>query len=201
MMIACKYGVARGLFSNESGLGTAPIAAASAQTKNPVRQAMVSMTGTFWDTVVVCAVTGIVIVSSQLRLPELYTNAADDALTQIAFAQLPYVGSYVLAIALSIFAFTTILGWSYYGERCVTYLFGAKRVTPYRILFLAVLFYGAVADLGVIWTFSDLMNGLMAFPNLVSVLLLSGVIVKETRHYLWEKRLDENAPPVPEVDE
>ena len=201
MMIACKYGVARGLFSNESGLGTAPIAAASAQTKNPVRQAMVSMTGTFWDTVVVCAVTGIVIVSSQLRLPELYTNAADDALTQIAFAQLPYVGSYVLAIALSIFAFTTILGWSYYGERCVTYLFGAKRVTPYRILFLAVLFYGAVADLGVIWTFSDLMNGLMAFPNRVSVLLLSGVIVKETRHYLWEKRLDENAPPVPEVDE
>ena len=201
MMIACKYGVARGLFSNESGLGTAPIAAASAQTKNPVRQALVSMTGTFWDTVIVCAITGIVIVSTQLRLPELYVNVKDDALTQIAFSQLPYVGSYVLAIALSIFAFTTILGWSYYGERCVTYLFGAKRVMIYRIVFLVVLFYGAIADLGIIWTFSDLMNGLMAFPNLVSILLLSGVIVKETKHYLWDKHLDEHAPPAPVVDE
>lgn len=195
MMVACKYGVARGLFSNESGLGTAPIAAASAQTKNPVRQALVSMTGTFWDTVVVCAVTGLVIVSSQLRLPELFTGAADDALTQIAFGQLPYIGNYILAIALSIFAFTTILGWSYYGERCIGYLFGRRSIMVYRIVFLIVLYYGAIADLGIIWTFSDLMNGLMAFPNLVSVLLLSGVIVKETRHYLWENRLDEHAPP------
>lgn len=195
MMVACKYGVARGLFSNESGLGTAPIAAASAQTKNPVRQALVSMTGTFWDTVVVCAVTGLVIVSSQLRLPELFTGAADDALTQISFSQLPYVGNYILAIALSIFAFTTILGWSYYGERCIGYLFGRRSIMVYRIVFLIVLYYGAIADLGIIWTFSDLMNGLMAFPNLVSVLLLSGVIVKETRHYLWENRLDEHAPP------
>lgn len=194
MMIACKYGVARGLFSNESGLGTAPIAAACAQTKNPVRQALVSMTGTFWDTVIVCAITGIVIVSTQLRLPELYVGVKDDALTQIAFAQLPYVGSYMLAFALSIFAFTTILGWSYYGERCVTYLFGAKRVMLYRVIFLIILFYGAIADLGIIWTFSDLMNGLMAFPNLVSILFLSGVIVKETRYYLWEQRLDEYAP-------
>ena len=201
MMFACKYGVARGLFSNESGLGTAPIAAASAQTKNPVRQALVSMTGTFWDTFIVCAITGIVIVSTQLRLPELYVNVKDDALPQLAFSQLPYVGSYVLAIALSIFAFTTILGWSYYGERCVTYLFGAKRVMIYRIVFLVVLFYGAIADLGIIWTFSDLMNGLMAFPNLVSILLLSGVIVKETKHYLWDKHLDEHAPPAPVVDE
>lgn len=195
MMVACKYGVARGLFSNESGLGTAPIAAASAQTKNPVRQALVSMTGTFWDTVVVCAVTGLVIVSSQLRLPELFTGAADDALTQISFSQLPYIGNYILAIALSIFAFTTILGWSYYGERCIGYLFGRRSIMVYRIVFLIVLYYGAIADLGIIWTFSDLMNGLMAFPNLVSVLLLSGVIVNETRHYLWENRLDEHAPP------
>ncbi len=195
MMVACKYGVARGLFSNESGLGTAPIAAASAQTKNPVRQALVSMTGTFWDTVIVCAITGLAIVSTMLRLPEQYAGAADDALTQIAFAQLPYVGSYILAIALSIFAFTTILGWSYYGERCVSYLFGGKSIIVYRVIFLVVLYYGAIADLGIIWTFSDLMNGLMAFPNLISILLLSGVIVKETRHYLWEDRLDEAAPP------
>ena len=195
MMVACKYGVARGLFSNESGLGTAPIAAASAQTKNPVRQALVSMTGTFWDTVIVCAITGLAIVSTMLRLPEQYAGAADDALTQIAFAQLPYVGSYILAIALSIFAFTTILGWSYYGERCVSYLFGGKSIIVYRVIFLLVLYYGAIADLGIIWTFSDLMNGLMAFPNLISILLLSGVIVKETRHYLWEDRLDEAAPP------
>lgn len=199
MMIACKFGVARGLFSNESGLGTAPIAAASAQTKNPVRQALVSMTGTFWDTVIVCAVTGIVIVSTQLRLPALYVDIKADALTQVAFNQLPYVGGYVLAIALSVFAFTTILGWSYYGERCITYLLGTKSVMVYRIIFLAVLYYGAVADLGIIWTFSDLMNGLMAFPNLVAILLLSGVIVKETRHYLWEDRLDQAAPPADQV--
>ena len=190
LMIACRYGMARGLFSNESGLGTAPIAAASAQTRNPVRQALVSMTGTFWDTVVVCAMTGIVIVSTGMRMPELFRGLGDDALTQAAFAQLPG-GNYILTVALSIFAFTTILGWSYYGERSMEYLFGSKGASVYRIVFLVMVFLGAVVNLDLVWNFSDLMNGLMAFPNLISVLLLSGVIVRETRHYLWENHLDE----------
>lgn len=190
ILTACRYGVARGLFSNESGLGTAPIAAACAKTKNPVRQALVSMTGTFWDTVIVCAMTGIVIVSSILHVPDQFQGAADDALTQIAFAQLPGIGSHILTIALSIFAFTTILGWAYYGERSTEYLFGSKVTWIYKVVFLIVLFIGAVSSLGIVWTFSDLMNGLMAFPNLISLLLLSGVVVKETRHYLWENRLD-----------
>ena len=192
MMAACRYGMARGLFSNESGLGTAPIAAATAQTKNPVRQALVSMTGTFWDTVIICAMTGIVVVSSVVKQPELYQGANDDAMTRLAFANLP-AGQIVLALALSVFAFTTILGWSYYGERCVEYLFGPKGIPVYRLVFLVVLFIGAVANLDLVWSFADLMNGLMAFPNLISVLLLSGVIVAETRHYLWENRLDEQA--------
>lgn len=192
MMAACRYGMARGLFSNESGLGTAPIAAATAQTKNPVRQALVSMTGTFWDTVIVCAMTGIVVVSSMVKQPQLYQGASDDAMTRLAFANLP-AGQIVLALALSVFAFTTILGWSYYGERCVEYLFGPKGIPVYRLVFLVVLFIGAVANLELVWSFADLMNGLMAFPNLLSVLLLSGVIVAETRHYLWKNRLDEQA--------
>lgn len=192
MMAACRYGMARGLFSNESGLGTAPIAAATAQTKNPVRQALVSMTGTFWDTVIVCAMTGIVVVSGMVKQPQLYQGASDDAMTRLAFANLP-AGQIVLALALSVFAFTTILGWSYYGERCVEYLFGPKGIPVYRLVFLVVLFIGAVANLELVWSFADLMNGLMAFPNLLSVLLLSGVIVAETRHYLWENRLDEQA--------
>ena len=195
MMAACRYGMARGLFSNESGLGTAPIAAATAQTKNPVRQALVSMTGTFWDTVIVCAMTGIVVVSSMVKQPELYQGVNDDAMTRLAFANLP-AGQIVLALALSVFAFTTILGWSYYGERCVEYLFGPKGIPVYRLVFLVVLFIGAVANLDLVWSFADLMNGLMAFPNLISVLLLSGVIVAETRHYLWEDRLDEQAETI-----
>lgn len=195
MMAACRYGMARGLFSNESGLGTAPIAAATAQTKNPVRQALVSMTGTFWDTVIVCAMTGIVVVSSMVKQPQLYEGASDDAMTRLAFANLP-AGQIVLALALSVFAFTTILGWSYYGERCVEYLFGPKGIPVYRLVFLVVLFIGAVANLDLVWSFADLMNGLMAFPNLISVLLLSGVIVAETRHYLWEDRLDEQSETI-----
>ena len=196
LMIACRYGMARGLFSNESGLGTAPIAAASAQTRNPVRQALVSMTGTFWDTVIVCAMTGIVVVSGMLRSPEQYAGTGDDAMTRLAFSVLPG-GQYVLTVALSIFAFTTILGWSYYGERCMEYLTGAKGVLLYRLVFLAAVFLGAVVSLDIVWNFADLMNGLMAFPNLIAVLLLSGVIVKETRHFLWEDRLEEAGDTLP----
>lgn len=196
LMLACRYGIARGLFSNESGLGTAPIAAASARTKNPVRQALVSMTGTFWDTVVVCAITGIVSVSSMLHYPSLFNNIASDKITEVSFSMIPYVGSIILAIALSIFAFTTILGWSYYGEQCMTYLFGNKSVIFYRVVFLIVLFIGAITSLNIIWNFSDLMNGLMAFPNLISLLLLSSQIVKVTKYFLWENHLDEETESI-----
>lgn len=188
---ACRYGVARGIFSNESGLGTAPIAAAAAQTKNPVRQALVSMTGTFWDTVVVCAMTGLVIVTSMLHAPGDFVGVGDDGLVKNAFALLPGAGQYILAVALSVFAFTTIMGWCFYGEKAMEYLFGLKSVIVYRIVFLIVLFIGSIASLSIIWNFSDLMNGLMAFPNLVCLLMLSGVIVKETKKYLWDDRMDD----------
>ena len=198
IMMACRYGMARGLFSNESGLGTAPIAAAAAQTRNPVRQALVSMTGTFWDTVVVCAATGLVVVSSMVRQPAAFVGASDDAMTRLAFETLPG-GQYVLTVALSIFAFTTILGWSFYGEKCIEYLCGPRAVLPYRVIFLAALFLGTVSSLDLIWNLSDLMNGLMAFPNLISVLALSGVIVSETKRYLWSGRLDDAADQESEV--
>lgn len=190
LISACRYGVARGLFSNESGLGTAPIAAAAARTKNPVRQALVSMTGTFWDTVIICAMTGLVIVSSMLHVPQQFMGVADDALVKNSFKLLPSVGSYVLMIALAVFAFTTILGWCFYGEKATEYLFGLKAIKIYRILFLIMLFVGSVVSLDIVFNFSDMMNGLMAFPNLVGLLLLSGVIVKETKKYLWDDNLD-----------
>lgn len=191
IITASRYGIARGLFSNESGLGTAPIAAACAQTKNPVRQALVSMTGTFWDTVVVCAVTGLVIVTSMLHVPELFEGAADGQLVERAFALLGNHGNGVLAVALVTFAFTTILGWCFYGEKAVEYLFGKKGIKYYRAAFLIMLFVGSVVSLGVIWKFADLVNGLMAFPNLICLLALNGILVKETRHYLWENNLEE----------
>lgn len=191
MILACRYGIARGIFSNESGLGTAPIAAAAAQTRNPVRQALVSMTGTFWDTVIICAMTGLVIVTSMLHKPDYFIGAGNDELVKISFNALPSIGQYMLAIALSTFAFTTILGWCFYGESAVAYLWGRKYIIVYRIVFLIVLFIGSVVSLSLIWNFSDLMNGLMAFPNLVVLLVLNGVIVSETKKYLWENRLDE----------
>ena len=190
VMIAARYGIARGLFSNESGLGSAPIVAATAQTRNPVRQALVSSTGTFWDTVIICALTGIVLVSSILAHPDInYHDGA--ALTKLAFSKIPYIGAPLLTFGILIFAFSTILGWSYYGESAVNYI--EKRVANrfYRIIFIVFLFFGSIISLDVIWNVADCMNALMAFPNLVALLLLSGVAAKETRHYLWENRLDE----------
>lgn len=184
---AMRAGIARGLFSNESGLGSAPIVAAAAQTRNPVRQALVSASGTFWDTVVVCAMTGLVVVNSGKWT--LGLNKAQ--LTQQAFADIPTIGPIVLTIGLLTFVFSTILGWSYYGEKAVEYLFGVKAVLPYRILWVIAVMIGSVASLDAVWAFSDVANGLMAIPNLVSLLLLSGVIVAETRRYLWSGRLDE----------
>jgi alanine or glycine:cation symporter, AGCS family len=182
MREAMRYGVARGLFSNESGLGSAPIVAAAAQTRNPVRQALVSSTGTFWDTVVVCAMTGLVLVNSG----EWTKGLAGASLTKAAFADLPVVGPIVLTVGLLTFVFSTILGWSYYGEKAAEYLFGAKVIRPYRWLWVAAVMVGSVATLPIVWSFADIANGLMAIPNLISLIALSGVVVAETRKYLWE---------------
>lgn len=191
VMMAARYGIARGLFSNESGLGSAPIVAAAAQTRNPVRQALVSATGTFWDTVVVCAMTGLVVVSSILSNPTAAEGLKGSALTNMAFEQIPVVGPIVLTIGLLTFVFSTILGWSYYGERAIEYLFGKVAIMPYRILFVIAVFFGSIMSLQLVWDMADAMNALMAIPNLVALLLLSGVIVSETRKYLWEDNLDE----------
>lgn len=189
VMLAARYGISRGLFSNESGMGSAPIVAAAARTRNSVRQALVSSTGTFWDTVVICAITGVVIVSSILAYPDIsYTDGA--TLTKMAFDKIPYVGKPLLSFGLLTFAFSTILGWSYYGERAVEYLKGKRWMLVYRVLFIISIFAGSVANLNVVWNLSDCTNALMAIPNLISLLLLNGVIVHETRKYLWRNRLD-----------
>ncbi|NBR45670.1 MAG: sodium:alanine symporter family protein [Verrucomicrobia bacterium] len=177
---AIRYGIARGLFSNESGLGSAPIAAAAARTSDPVRQALVSGTGTFWDTVVVCAMTGLVIVSSgDWTTPDL--NKAK--LCDLAFNHIGVFGDFILVGGLLTFVFSTILGWGYYGEKAVEYLFGVTSVFPYRLLWIAAVFIGAVWKSDAVWNFCDIMNGLMALPNLAALLLLSGVIASETRRY------------------
>lgn len=193
VMLAARYGIARGLFSNESGLGSAPIVAAAAQTRNPVRQALVSSSGTFWDTVVICALTGLVIVSSVLAFPDIdYQDGAE--LTHAAFTKIPVIGAPLLTFGLITFAFSTILGWCYYGERAMEYLKGRKWMLAYRVLYILAVFAGSVANLAIVWNVADCMNALMAIPNLVSLLLLSGVIVRETREFLWSGRLDEEAP-------
>lgn len=188
---AIRYGVARGLFSNESGLGSAPIVAAAAMTKNPVRQALVSSTGTFWDTVVVCAMTGVVLVNSG----DWTKGLTGAALTKAAFAEIPFVGPLVLTVGLLTFVFSTILGWSYYGEKAAEYLFGPKVILPYRWLWVIAVMVGSVATLKAVWSFADVANGLMAIPNLVSLLVLAKVAVAETDRYLWKGNLDGDAPP------
>jgi AGCS family alanine or glycine:cation symporter len=182
---AMRYGVARGLFSNESGLGSAPIVAAAAQTSNPVRQALVSSTGTFWDTVVVCAMTGLVVVNSGA-----WTKGLNGAgLTKAAFSDLPVIGPIILTVGLLTFVFSTILGWSYYGEKAAEYLLGPKIITPYRILWVVFVMVGSVLSLPCVWCFADIANGLMAVPNLISLIVLNGIIVAETKKYLWDKNL------------
>jgi AGCS family alanine or glycine:cation symporter len=189
VMTAARFGIARGLFSNESGMGSAPIVAAAAQTRNPVRQALVSSSGTFWDTVIICALTGLVIVSSVLAYPDIsFDNGA--TLTKMAFAKIPYIGTPLLTFGLMTFAFSTILGWCYYGERAVEYLKGKRWVTIYRVAFIIAVFLGSVANLAIVWNLADCMNALMAIPNLISLICLSGIIVQETRKYLWSGQLD-----------
>lgn len=186
IMMAARYGIARGLFSNESGMGSAPIVAAAAKTKNSVRQALVSSTGTFWDTVVVCAMTGIVLVSSIMKNPGIDVGNINDGgeLTSLAFAQIPYIGKAILVIGIVSFAFSTILGWAYYGERCAEYLGGRKMLLPYRILYVASVIAAPLITLNLVWDLADTFNALMAIPNLIALLLLSGVIVKETNLYI-----------------
>ena len=190
VMMSARFGIARGLFSNESGMGSAPIVAAAAQTRNPVRQALVSSTGTFWDTVVICALTGLVLVSSIIAYPDIsYSDGA--ALTKVAFSKIPYVGAPLLTFGILTFAFSTILGWSYYGESAVNYIEKQRANRFYRIMFIVALFFGCIVSLDIIWNIADCMNALMAIPNLVALLLLSGVAARETRKYLWGNRLDE----------
>ena len=184
--LALQYGVARGLFSNESGMGSAPIAAAAAKTKNPVRQALVSSTGTFWDTVVVCLMTGLVLVSTIMKNPAINADQIVDGgeLTTLAFSQIPYFGPFILVVGIITFAYSTILGWAYYGERCVEYFAGKFGLIPYRVLYIAIALIAPVLALDLVWLIADILNALMAIPNLIAVLLLSPVIVKETRKYV-----------------
>ncbi len=192
VMMAARYGIARGLFSNESGMGSAPIVAAAAQTRNPVRQALVSSTGTFWDNVVICALTGLVLVSSILAYPDI--SYADGAvLTKVAFSKIPYVGAPLLTFGILTFAFSTILGWSYYGESAVEYIEQRHSNRFYRILYIVALFFGSIINLDIIWNIADCMNALMTIPNLIALLLLSGVAANETRKYLWSGKLEEES--------
>lgn len=181
VLFAMRNGVARGVFSNESGLGSAPIVAAAAKTKWPAEQGLVSMTGTFIDTIIICTMTGLVVVISGLWKTDL--NGA--ALTNAAFLQAyPHFGGYMLMVGLVLFAFTTILGWNYYGERCMEYLVGVKGIMPYRVGFILLVGCGAFLKLESIWILADIVNGLMAIPNLIALLGLSGVVVSETRKYM-----------------
>ena len=193
--LALQYGVARGLFSNESGMGSAPLVASAAQTRNPVRQALVSATGTFWTTVVVCLVTGLVLISTIMKNPavDMASIANGGQMTTIAFAQIPYIGPAILVFSIITFAYSTILGWSYYGERAAEYLIGRRAILT------AIVVLGPVLALDLVWSIADILNALMAIPNLIAVLLLSGVIAQETRHYL--KNLDEeDMTEIPVVD-
>jgi AGCS family alanine or glycine:cation symporter len=177
---AIRFGVARGVFSNEAGLGSAPIAHAAARTNSPVQQGVIAMLGTFIDTIIICSITGLVIIISGA-----WTSGATGAsLSSVAFEQaLPSFGGYIVTFGLAIFAFTTLLGWSFYGEKCVQYLFGPKSITPFRVLWVIVVPIGAVSQLNFIWLAADTLNALMAVPNLIALLLLSPVVFKLTREY------------------
>ena len=202
IMMAMRYGIARGLFSNESGMGSAPIAAAAAQTRNPVRQALVSSTGTFWDTVVVCLMTGLTLVSTIMKNPAINADEITDGgvLTTLAFGQIPYLGPIILTLGIICFAYSTILGWAYYGERAVEYFAGKKGLIPYRVLYIIVAAIAPIVTLDVVWALADVLNALMAIPNLIAVLLLSNVIARETKVYINDlDKWDET--PVPVVDD
>ena len=218
--LALQFGFKRGIFSNESGMGSAPLVASSATTKNPARQALVSMTGTFWDTVVVCLLTGLMLMTTLLANPELSTAIANGTISSgaglatAAFEKIPAFGPLVLLVGLITFTYSTILGWSQYGNRAISYLLGKKAVLPYYIVFLLFVFWGcmmvgdatgsaAVSNLSsVVWNFADVMNALMAIPNCIAVLGLSAIIARETKHYVYDGNLDEvDDTEIPQYDE
>ena len=188
VLVAMRNGVARGVFSNESGLGSAPIVAAAAKTKWPAEQGLISMTGTFIDTIIICTLTGLVLVVSGAWMGDVNGAALTNAAFTMAF---PTYGSIILCVGLTLFAFTTILGWNYYGERCVEYLVGVKGIMPYRIIFIALVACGAFIKLDVIWVLADIVNGLMAIPNLIALIGLSGVVVAETKKYFAHLKEEE----------
>ena len=203
---ACiRAGVSRGLFTNESGLGSAPIVDACAATRNPARQALISMSGVFWDTIVVCLLTGLVLVSSIIKDPVGMEGLKGAQMTAGAFNAIPIIGPAVLTFGLLTFAWSTILGWSYYGERAWVYLVGVKSIMPFRIAWTIVVFIGCVAALDVVWNVADTLNACMAFPNCVALIGLSGVIASEAKKYVWDKDaemgglmkwMDDEAPQV-----
>lgn len=187
VMIALKSGVSRGVFSNESGLGSAPIAAAAAKTRSCVRQGLVQMTGTFFDTIIICTMTGLTLVITGVwNDPTLEGAGATTAAFRHGFSAMPMAGELIVTVGLIFFAFTTILGWNYYGERCTEYLFGVKGIKTYKYIFIALVAVGPFLKLNLIWTIADIVNGLMAIPNLIAIIGLSGVIVAETRQYFAE---------------
>jgi AGCS family alanine or glycine:cation symporter len=192
-LLAIRWGVARGVFSNEAGLGSTPIAHAAARTTDPVNQGMVAMLGTFIDTIVVCTMTALVI----LVTGALASGLNGAALSALAFSQaLPGLGDFIVTFGLVVFAFTTLLAWSYYGERCVEYLFGLKLIPIYRLVWVVMIFVGALVKLNLVWLFSDVMNGLMAIPNLLALLLLSPLVFKLSREY-FARRAQESEPVPP----
>jgi AGCS family alanine or glycine:cation symporter len=191
IMLAMQQGVRRGLFSNEAGLGSSPIVSGPAQTPNSVQHALVASTGPFWDTVVICSLTGITLTTCIMAHAHIDTNDGE-LLTYVSFATLGGFGSTMLTVSLAAFVISTVLGWSYFGERALEYLGGRCLILPYRLLWVAVVFVGCVIPKSsIVWNFADLANGLMALPNLICMVGLSGVLVAETRYYLWEKRLFE----------
>ncbi|WP_374295068.1 alanine/glycine:cation symporter family protein [Acinetobacter sp.] len=187
-----RYGVARGVFSNEAGMGSAPIAAAAAKTDHPVRQGLVSMTGTFIDTIIVCTITGLVLTMAFMINDSSFMEKTGAVLTTDSFNQLlPGMGGWIVTFGIIFFAYSTILGWCYYGEKCATYLLGEKFVLPYRLIYIASIFIGTVATLDLVWLMADTFNGLMAAPNLIALLLLSGIVVKQTKDFIAKRKSGE----------
>ena len=188
---AIRFGVARGVFSNEAGLGSAPIAHAAASTAGPVNQGLIAMLGTFIDTLIVCSITGLAIVSSGVWT----SGVTGAALTSAAFeTALPGIGGYMVAISLAVFAFTTILGWSFYSEKCVTFFFGTSSILPFRLLWCVAVPIGATANLGFIWLLADTLNAMMAIPNLIALALLSPIVFKLTKEFFASKGASEGTP-------
>ncbi len=201
IMLAMQTGVKRGLFSNEAGMGSSPIVSAPVRTPNPVQQALVASTGPFWDTVIICTLTGLTLITTIHAHPEVASNEGS-LLTYHAFDTMGMIGSLLLTVSLAAFVISTLLGWSYFGERALEYLGGARLITPYRVLWVIAVFVGCIIPKSsIVWNFADCANALMALPNLICMIGLSGVLVAETRHYLWNNRLDEkDERPIPRSD-